>query len=126
MIGVVVSDKMDKTVVVKVEKTKLHPKFKKYYKFHKKYKAHDENNQCREGDLVMIQESRPLSKEKKWRVIKILGRLKEDIKEEDKNEELDVVEEMGKEKEEKDEIKEIEQESESKIKTENETEKESI
>jgi len=86
--GVVVSDKMDKTVVVKVERIKIHPKFKKQYKTHKKYKAHDEHNQCKVGDVVLIEETRPLSKEKRWRVIKIIRKSveleneKEGIKEE--------------------------------------------
>jgi small subunit ribosomal protein S17 len=67
--GVVVSDKMDKTVVVRVETVKEHPKYKKKYKSHKRYKAHDENNDCKIGDNVIIQESRPLSKDKRWIVI---------------------------------------------------------
>ena len=87
MTGVVVSDKMDKTVVVKVEKIKIHPKFKKHYRVHKKYKAHDEKNQCKEGDLVVIEESRPLSKEKRWRVVQILREREtsKEIKIEDKS-----------------------------------------
>lgn len=64
--GVVVSDKNDKTVVVKVEKRFMHPKYKKYVKVHKKYSAHDENNACKMGDTVKIVESRPISKTKKW------------------------------------------------------------
>ncbi len=70
--GIVVSDKMDKTVVVQVEKWKVHPKYKKRYRIHKKYKAHDEKNECKIGDRVLIEESRPLSKEKRWRVIKVI------------------------------------------------------
>jgi small subunit ribosomal protein S17 len=72
--GVVVSDKMDKTVVVAVEGVKIHPLYKKPVTFAKKYKAHDENNTCKIGDRVQIVESRPLSKEKRWRVMKILSR----------------------------------------------------
>lgn len=72
MSGIVVSNKMDKTVVVKVEKLVQHEKYKKFIKKRKKYKAHDEKNQCHEGDKVLIVECRPLSKEKKWRVNKIL------------------------------------------------------
>jgi small subunit ribosomal protein S17 len=68
--GVVVSDKMPKTVVVKVERIKEHPKYKKRYKVHKKYKAHDEKEECKVGDVVIIEECRPLSKEKRWRVVK--------------------------------------------------------
>jgi len=77
MQGIVVSDKMQKTVVVKVEKWKFHKKYKKRYKIHKKYKAHDEKNECKIGDLVLIEETRPLSKEKRWRVVKILKRKEE-------------------------------------------------
>ncbi len=64
--GVVISDKNDKTVVVKVEKRFMHPKYKKYVKVHKKYSAHDETNACKIGDTVKIIESRPISKTKKW------------------------------------------------------------
>ncbi|MCX7758339.1 MAG: 30S ribosomal protein S17 [bacterium] len=71
-VGVVVSDKMDKTVVVKVERNKMHPKYKKVVKTYKKFYAHDENNECSEGDKVLIIESRPLSRLKKWVVIKVL------------------------------------------------------
>ncbi len=72
--GRVVSDKMKKTVVVEVERLKEHPKYKKRYKVRKKYKAHDEKEECKIGDKVLIEECRPLSKEKRWRVIKILER----------------------------------------------------
>ncbi len=67
--GIVVSDKMDKTVVVLVEKIKKHPKYKKRYRVFKKYKAHDPENKYKLGDKVSIQECRPISKEKKWQVI---------------------------------------------------------
>ena len=60
--GVVVSDKMDKTVVVQVERRVMHPVYKKYIKSSKKYHAHDENNACKVGDVVRIQECRPISK----------------------------------------------------------------
>ena len=70
--GVVVSDKMQKTVVVEVEHIKAHPKYKRRYKVHKRYKAHDEKEECKVGDLVIIEECRPLSKEKRWKVIKKL------------------------------------------------------
>lgn len=66
--GVVVSDKMDKTVTVLVTRYKEHPKYKKRYKVSKKYKAHDEKNKCKEGDKVIIQETRPISKDKRWKV----------------------------------------------------------
>jgi small subunit ribosomal protein S17 len=66
MTGVVVRDKMDKTVVIEVEKLFKHPKYHKYLSRKKRYKAHDEKNECRNGDRVMIVESRPLSKEKRW------------------------------------------------------------
>ncbi|MCD6471392.1 30S ribosomal protein S17 [bacterium] len=70
--GVVVSDKMDKTIVVKVERTKMHPKYKKIYKVHKKYKVHDPNNQAKVGDEVIFTECRPISKDKKWKLISII------------------------------------------------------
>lgn len=71
-IGVVVSDKMDKTVTVQVERVVLHPMVHKYYKRRNKFKAHDERGQCKVGDLVEIIESRPISKTKRWAVQKIL------------------------------------------------------
>ena len=67
--GTVVSDKMEKTVVVKVERIKEHPRYKKRYKVHKNYKAHDEKGEYKEGDVVIIEETRPISKDKRWRVI---------------------------------------------------------
>lgn len=73
-VGVVVSDKMDKTVVVAVETMVRHPLYKKTVRRTKKFKAHDENNSCRIGDVVRIMETRPLSKEKRWRVTEILKR----------------------------------------------------
>ena len=76
MTGVVVSNKMDKTIVVKVERRFAHPVFKKVVKTTKKYKVHDENNECVEGDFIRIQETRPLSKEKRWRLIGIISREK--------------------------------------------------
>jgi len=73
-IGRVVSDKMDKTVVVAVEELVRHPLYKKTIRRTKKFKAHDENNSCRTGDIVKIAETRPLSKEKRWRVVEIIER----------------------------------------------------
>ena len=67
--GVVVSDKQDKTVVVSVERGVMHPVYKKIVKKSKKFAAHDENNQCKVGDRVSIQECRPISKNKSWTVI---------------------------------------------------------
>ena len=72
MTGVVVKDKMDKTVVIEVEKFLKHPKYHKYLKTKKRYKAHDEKSECKIGDRVMIMESRPLSKEKRWVVKEIV------------------------------------------------------
>ncbi len=66
--GTVISDKMDKTRVVAVNRLKKHSRYLKYFKVTKKYKAHDENNQYKEGDKVTIEETRPLSKEKRWRI----------------------------------------------------------
>jgi small subunit ribosomal protein S17 len=73
-VGLVVSDKMDKTVVVAVENRVAHPKYGKIIVRTKRYKAHDAENQCKEGDLVRIQETRPLSKTKRWQVAEILNR----------------------------------------------------
>jgi len=70
--GMVVSDKMDKTIVVKVVRRFKHPLFKKYVLTSKKYKAHDEANECNIGDEVIIVETRPLSKDKNWKVKTIL------------------------------------------------------
>jgi len=67
--GIVVSDKMQKTVVVQVERMKEHPKYKRRYKIHKKYKAHDQNQEYHIGDKVVIEETAPISKDKKWKVI---------------------------------------------------------
>jgi len=67
--GLVVSDKMDKTIVVSVESVKMHPKYKKRYTVSKKYKVHDEKNLYKEGDKIQFLECRPLSKDKRWRVI---------------------------------------------------------
>ena len=70
--GVVISDKMDKTVVVEVSRTVLHPVYKKLVRRRKRFMAHDEDNRCRIGDEVMIVETRPLSRHKNWRVQKIV------------------------------------------------------
>ncbi|MEW6189809.1 MAG: 30S ribosomal protein S17 [Actinomycetota bacterium] len=75
-VGKVVSDKMDKTVVVAVESIVRHPLYKKIMRRTTKFKAHDENNECRVGDVVKIMETRPLSKEKRWRVVSILEKAK--------------------------------------------------
>ncbi len=71
-VGVVVSNKMDKTVVVAIENRSRHPKYQKTVVNTKKYKVHDEHNQCKEGDRVRIQETRPLSRTKRWTVAEIL------------------------------------------------------
>jgi small subunit ribosomal protein S17 len=73
-VGVVVSDKMDKTVTVEVERLVMHPIYKKYIRRKSKCKAHDEKNECRTGDRVMIVESRPISRDKRWRVTKVIDR----------------------------------------------------
>lgn len=72
-VGLVVSDKMDKTVVVAVESRTAHPKYGKIVVRTKRYKAHDEENKCKEGDRVRIQETRPLSRTKRWAVLEILS-----------------------------------------------------
>jgi small subunit ribosomal protein S17 len=74
--GVVISDKMDKTIVVKAVRLVKHPVFHKYVRKHVKYKAHDEKNECKAGDTVLIIEARPRSKEKRWRMLEILERAK--------------------------------------------------
>lgn len=76
MNGVVFSDKMDKTVVVLVEYKVLHPLYKKYVKMSKKFKAHDENNECSVGDSVVIESTKPISKDKKWIVKEIVAKAK--------------------------------------------------
>lgn len=75
-IGVVVSDKMEKTVVVKVDRMVKHPVYSKYIRRTDKYKAHDEQNSCKTGDRVVIVESRPLSKDKCWKVRQIISSVK--------------------------------------------------
>jgi small subunit ribosomal protein S17 len=72
--GKVVSNKMDKTIVVEVEYLKKHRLYKKAIRRHKRFKAHDEENTCKTGDVVRIEESRPISKEKHWRLLEIVQR----------------------------------------------------
>jgi small subunit ribosomal protein S17 len=74
LVGVIVSDKMNKTVTVLVEGLRKHPTYEKYVIRSEKYKAHDEENTCRVGDKVLIEETRPLSREKRWKVKEILER----------------------------------------------------
>ena len=74
--GIVVSDKMDKTVVVAIQDNVKHPLYKKIVKRTVKFKAHDENNACNVGDRVSIMESRPMSKDKRWRVVEIIEKAK--------------------------------------------------
>jgi small subunit ribosomal protein S17 len=73
-LGRVVSDKMDKTVVVSVERLRRHPVYKRVVRLSSKFKAHDEENAARVGDTVRIEESRPLSREKRWRVVEVVAR----------------------------------------------------
>jgi small subunit ribosomal protein S17 len=73
-VGQVVSNKMDKTVVVAVQYMRVHPIYKKTIRRTSRFKAHDEENTCHVGDKVRIEESRPLSKEKRWRVVEIIER----------------------------------------------------
>lgn len=75
-VGKVVSDKMDKTVVVAIQDNVKHPLYKKIIKRTVKFKAHDEQNACGVGDTVMIMETRPLSKDKRWRVVEIVEKAK--------------------------------------------------
>ncbi len=73
-VGTVMSDRMDKTVVVRVERVVMHPVYKKYTKRRTTYKAHDEKNEYKVGDRVEIVETRPVSKEKRWRVLRLIER----------------------------------------------------
>lgn len=73
--GIVVSDAMDKTIVVRVERLVKHPIYKKFVRRRKRFTAHDEQNECRVGDTVLIMQSRPISRTKRWRVSKILQRV---------------------------------------------------
>jgi len=75
-IGLVVSDKMDKTIVVAVNERKAHPLYKKIVRSTYKLKAHDENNECGIGDRVKVMETRPLSKDKRWRLVEIIEKAK--------------------------------------------------
>jgi small subunit ribosomal protein S17 len=75
-VGKVVSDKMDKTIVVAIEDSVKHPLYKKIIKRTVKFKAHDENNECKAGDRVRIMETRPLSKDKRWRLVEIIEKAK--------------------------------------------------
>jgi len=75
-VGRVVSDKMDKTIVVAIEDSVRHPLYKKIIKRTVKLKAHDENNECKAGDRVRVMETRPLSKDKRWRLVEIVEKAK--------------------------------------------------
>jgi len=75
-IGTVVSNKMKKSILVAIERRVAHPIYKKYFKKTTKLMAHDENNECRLGDVVKIMETRPLSKRKKWRLVEIVEKAK--------------------------------------------------
>ena len=75
-VGIVASDKMDKTVVVAIQDNVKHPLYKKIIKNTRRLKAHDENNSCGVGDRVLIMETRPLSKDKRWRVVEIIEKAK--------------------------------------------------
>lgn len=75
--GLVVSDKMQKTRVVAITRLKKHPKYLKYYKTTAKFKAHDENNEYRTGDKVVIEETRPLSRDKRWTIVALSEKKKE-------------------------------------------------
>jgi len=76
VVGKVTSNKMDKSIVVSIERKVKHPLYGKFLKKTKKYVAHDENNECNEGDVVQLMETRPLSKSKRWRLVKIVERAK--------------------------------------------------
>lgn len=78
--GVVVSDKMQKTRVVEIASMKKHPKYLKYYKVSKRFKAHDEKNEYKTGDVVLMEECRPMSKDKRWIIIEKRGEVKGEVK----------------------------------------------
>lgn len=67
--GTIVSDKMNKTRIIAIERMKKHPKYQKYYKITARFKAHDENNEYKVGDQIIIEETKPLSKDKRWKII---------------------------------------------------------
>ncbi len=75
-VGTVVSDKMQKTVVIQIERLVKHPIYRRYVRRRKRFKVHDEENQCHIGDVVSFMETRPMSKDKRWRVVEILQRAK--------------------------------------------------
>ena len=76
LIGTVTSDKRDKTITVSITSRETHPLYRKQYSHTRKYTAHDEKNECNEGDKVLIQETRPLSKNKRWRLVRIIEKAK--------------------------------------------------
>ena len=76
LVGIVTSNKMDKSIVVSIEETRRHPLYGKSTKITKKFMAHDENNECQIGDKVRIMETRPLSKSKRWRLVEIVEKVK--------------------------------------------------
>jgi small subunit ribosomal protein S17 len=75
-VGTVVSDKMQKTVVVQIERLVRHPVYKRYVRRRKRFKVHDEENQCKTGDVIAFMETRPLSKDKRWRFVEFVERAK--------------------------------------------------
>lgn len=81
--GTIVSDKMRRTVVVRVDRIKMHPKYRKYYRLSKRFKAHVDGYEYRVGDTVIIRETRPISKEKQWRVAELVKRAAEESAEGD-------------------------------------------
>ncbi|MBQ3660802.1 MAG: 30S ribosomal protein S17 [Firmicutes bacterium] len=76
LVGIVTSNKMDKSIVVSIEETRRHPLYGKSTKITKKFMAHDENNECQIGDKVRIMETRPLSKSKRWRLVEVVEKVK--------------------------------------------------
>jgi small subunit ribosomal protein S17 len=76
IVGIVVSDKMDKTITVSIERRKKHPKYGKFVKATSKFSAHDEKNECGINDVVKIMETRPMSKSKRWRLVEVIEKAK--------------------------------------------------
>lgn len=86
--GTVVSDRMHKTVVVRVDALRRHPKYEKYYRVSRRFKAHDETGEYRAGDIVWMEETRPLSKEKRWRIVSLIKRAVAEASEETSQENI--------------------------------------
>lgn len=122
--GTVISDKMDKTVIVQTETRKQHPRYKKFITRRKRHKAHDENNECRLGDMVVCMECRPMSKDKRWRIVEILRRKYVSTEEIVETDELIMKKEKPKQQPDEEALEADTQETEADVETEAEVEEE--